>query len=49
MILRRDEVPATRLDGKSRLGWTTWLGERVSETDADDLVLDAFEYVHGQR
>jgi type VI secretion system protein ImpH len=47
LILKREEVPATRLDGNSRLGWTTWLAERVSEKDADDLVLDAFGYVYG--
>jgi type VI secretion system protein ImpH len=45
LILKREEVPAVRLDGNSRLGWTTWLGERVSEEDADDLVLNAFGYV----
>ncbi|MHC4362564.1 MAG: type VI secretion system baseplate subunit TssG [Planctomycetota bacterium] len=45
LILNREEVPPTRLDGNTRLGWTTWLGERVSEKDADDLVLDACGYV----
>jgi type VI secretion system protein ImpH len=45
LVLKREQVAATRLDGTSRLGWTTWLGERVSEKDADDLVLNAFGYV----
>ena len=49
LILKREEVPAARLDGNSRLGWTTWLGERVSEKDADDLFFNAFGYVSEQR
>jgi hypothetical protein len=27
------------------LGWTTWLGERTDDTDANDLILDAFGWV----
>lgn len=46
LVLRREEVPPVRLDGHSRLGWTTWLGERSGQADADDLILDAFGYVH---
>jgi type VI secretion system protein ImpH len=46
LILKRQEVPSVSLNGHSRLGWTTWLGERPGENDADDLVLDAFGYVH---
>lgn len=49
LILKREAVPAARLDGNSRLGWTTWLGERQREKDADDLVLNAFGYVSEQR
>jgi type VI secretion system protein ImpH len=49
LILKREEVPAARLNGNSRLGWTTWLGERVCGKDADDLVLNAFNYVIEQR
>jgi type VI secretion system protein ImpH len=41
LILRRDEVPPTRLGGFGRLGWTTWLMPRRSGTDAADLFLDA--------
>jgi predicted component of type VI protein secretion system len=28
-----------------RLGWTTWLGQRPHDTDADDLCLDAEAFV----
>jgi type VI secretion system protein ImpH len=41
MILKREEVPATRLGQQGRLGWTTWLSPRRHETDAADLFLDA--------
>jgi type VI secretion system protein ImpH len=41
LVLRREEVPALRLGQAGRLGWTTWLGSRRSELDADDLCLDA--------
>ena len=40
LLLRRDEVPSSRLGGRQRLGWTTWLGTRSSRDDAGDLVLD---------
>ena len=35
------EVPATQLGASQRLGWSTWLGARKSDEDADDLALDA--------
>ena len=48
LVLRRDEVPRLQLKGgqaapgaQGRLGWTTWLGSRRSDLDADDLCLDA--------
>ena len=40
LLLAADEVPQTRLGGSGRLGYTTWLGSRTSDRDADDLVLD---------
>ncbi len=40
LILKREEVPHLKLGESGRLGWTTWLGERQAESDADDLVLD---------
>lgn len=39
--LKKDEVPPIRLGAGRRLGWTTWLGRRQAETDADDLCLHA--------
>ncbi len=39
LVLRADEVPRMRLGVEGQLGWTTWLGGRASDADADDLVL----------
>lgn len=40
LVLKCCEVPALRLGGRVRLGWTTWLGHRTAQSDADDLILD---------
>lgn len=40
LLLHAAEVPALKLDGACRLGYTTWLGKRGSDAPADDLVLD---------
>jgi type VI secretion system protein ImpH len=45
LVLKKEDVPPARLDGASRLGWNTWIGERSRTTDAKDLVIDAFEWV----
>jgi type VI secretion system protein ImpH len=39
LALEKNEVPPLMLGYSGRLGWTTWLNTRVSEKDADDLVL----------
>jgi type VI secretion system protein ImpH len=39
LVLKREEVPPLRL-GATRLGWTSWLGHRTAEDDADDLCLN---------
>jgi type VI secretion system protein ImpH len=39
LVLRREEIPEIRLGDSGRLGWTTWLGCREYEKDADNLVL----------
>ncbi|TXT27320.1 MAG: type VI secretion protein [Gallionellaceae bacterium] len=39
LILRREEVPLPLLGEQIRLGWTVWLGGRLEEQDADDLVI----------
>ncbi len=41
LILKRDQVPQTRLGQFGRLGWTSWLGTRCAPSDAGDLMLDA--------
>ena len=45
LVLERGQVPALTLGRSGRLGWTTWLGHRRSETDAGDLCLDAEAFV----
>jgi type VI secretion system protein ImpH len=40
LVLRREEVPAARLDGATRLAWTSWLWTGHRARDAGDLVLD---------
>jgi type VI secretion system protein ImpH len=47
LVLRGEDVPATKLGGTTRLGWTSWLGSRKASTDADDLVLQPENYVNG--
>lgn len=47
-VLRRPEVPDTRLGQYGRLGWTTWLKPRRLRTDATDLVLDASADSHAR-
>ncbi|MBM4039862.1 MAG: type VI secretion system baseplate subunit TssG [Planctomycetes bacterium] len=39
LILKREEVPTTRMGQYGRLGWTTWLQSKPLDRDADDLVL----------
>ncbi|MCB2136398.1 MAG: type VI secretion system baseplate subunit TssG [Rhodobacteraceae bacterium] len=39
LVLRADEVPAAILGSDTRLGHTSWIGERQSDADADDLYL----------
>lgn len=41
LVLERNAVPAARLGGSQRLGWSAWLGTRRVEADADDVALDA--------
>lgn len=48
LVLRRDEVPRLELGKAGRLGWTSWIGTRGSDTDAADLFLDASADSHAQ-
>jgi type VI secretion system protein ImpH len=41
LVLRTREVPRLMLGQHGRLGWTTWLGTRRADTDADDLCFEA--------
>jgi len=45
LVLRQPEVPAMRLGGGCRLGWSTWLGQRPGEDDPDDLIFNAVAFV----
>ena len=40
LVLKQEQVPTLSLGGRTRLGWTTWLGRRRAATAADDLHLD---------
>ncbi|CAI8797599.1 type VI secretion system baseplate subunit TssG [Methylocaldum szegediense] len=42
LVLRNQEVPSLQLDGSAQLGWTSWLGTRQGEKDADDLRLNPY-------
>jgi len=39
LVLKRDDVPKMQLGRAGELGWTSWLGERRSVRDADDVVV----------
>ena len=41
LVLKRTQVPRTRLGIYGRLGWTTWVGRIRDKHDPDDLTLDA--------
>nr|WP_305907351.1 type VI secretion system baseplate subunit TssG [Methylomarinum sp. Ch1-1]MDP4520093.1 type VI secretion system baseplate subunit TssG [Methylomarinum sp. Ch1-1] len=43
LVLKKDQVPMSRLDGDSRLGWNSWLGLRSADNDADDLLLNPLQ------
>lgn len=43
--LAKAEVPPLKLGRTGQLGWTTWLGTRRADRDADDLCLNAERFV----
>jgi len=45
LLLEKDDVPPLTLGTAGRLGWTTWLGHRRANTEADELCLDAEAFV----
>jgi type VI secretion system protein ImpH len=40
LVLHANEVPSLRLGVSGELGWTTWLGQRRSTADADDVIVN---------
>jgi type VI secretion system protein ImpH len=40
VILKKEEVPETRLGQAGQLGWTCWIRSQPFDHDADDLILD---------
>lgn len=48
LLLKQDEVPSAKLGGRTRLGWTTWLGTRRRPTPAGDLCLDVEQQIASQ-
>ncbi|MFI3123707.1 MAG: type VI secretion system baseplate subunit TssG, partial [Methylococcales bacterium] len=42
LVLKKAQVPSAQLGESTRLGWTSWVGERGIDTDADDLTLNPF-------
>jgi type VI secretion system protein ImpH len=48
LVLRKDDVPGTTLGHDGRLGWTTWMGARNSDADADDVIIDLQTMVANQ-
>ena len=45
LLLKQNEVPSLTLGGGQRLGWTSWLDRRRTDSCADDLCLDAEAFV----
>jgi type VI secretion system protein ImpH len=39
LVLKKEEVPLSWLGNSVFLGWTSWLGVRLEQTDAKDLIL----------
>jgi type VI secretion system protein ImpH len=46
LVLNKDQVPSAQLGEVTRLGWTSWLGQRNVDNDADDLRLNPFWGAH---
>lgn len=40
VILKGDEIPECKLGQSGQLGWTTWIGDRGSVKDADEVIID---------
>lgn len=42
IVLQGEEIPSCCLGQSGQLGWSTWLGNRASTIDADEVVIDPF-------
>ncbi|MEQ1636216.1 MAG: type VI secretion system baseplate subunit TssG [Methylococcales bacterium] len=42
LVLKKEQVPKAQLGEQTRLGWTSWMGDRNSDRDANDLTLNPF-------
>ncbi|MDR2153650.1 MAG: type VI secretion system baseplate subunit TssG [Burkholderiaceae bacterium] len=50
LVLRRDDAPAIQLGEQGqRLGWGSWLGTRLDETNADDMVFSPEQLLSAAR
>ena len=46
VVLKGDQVPAAQLGADTRLGQTSWIGARTSDSDANDLFLEPQHFNH---
>jgi type VI secretion system protein ImpH len=47
LVVKRAEVPKTRLGQYGRLGWTTWMGHYRGARDPESLMLNCEKRLHG--
>lgn len=45
LVLKKEKVPAMQLGNSDLLGWNTWLGDRSSDDDIGDLVLEPMKSI----
>ncbi len=48
LVVLKEEVPSVVLGQQGQLGWTSWLGNRTADTDADDVLIKPEAYGWGQ-
>ncbi|MGW8369597.1 MAG: type VI secretion system baseplate subunit TssG, partial [Gammaproteobacteria bacterium] len=48
LVVLKEEVPSVVLGTQGQLGWTSWLGNRTADTDADDVLIKPEAYGWGQ-
>ena len=45
LVLKKEKVPPMQLGNSDLLGWNTWLGDRTSDDDIRDLVLEPMKSI----